>query len=103
LAVQAGTKYIVGHSDVMLGTVSANTTAWPRLHQTVGSMGLCVGPDDIYLALRGLRTMGIRLAHHWQAGLQMARWLANRPEVLRVLHPALESDPRHALSPPDFS
>src|SRR5499426_2532368 len=103
LAVQAGTKYIVGHSDVMLGTVSANAATWPRLHQTAGNMGLCVGPDDIYLALRGLRTMGVRLAHHWQAGLHVARWLAARPEVLRVLHPALESDPGHAIWKRDFT
>ena len=103
LAIQAGTKYIVGHSDVMLGTVSANTATWPRLHQTVGNMGLCVGPDDVYLALRGLRTMAVRLAHHFQAALQIARWLADRPEVLRVLHPALESDPGHAIWRRDFS
>jgi cysteine-S-conjugate beta-lyase len=103
LSIQAGTKYIVGHSDVMLGTVSATSETWPRLHQTVTSMGLCVGPDDVYLAMRGLRTMGVRLARHHEAGLQVARWLGRRPEVLRVLHPALDSDPGHAIWRRDFS
>ena len=75
LSIQAATKYIGGHSDVMLGTVSANTTTWERLNDTVHALGLCVGPDDIYLGLRGLRTMGVRLAQHYQAGLKVARWL----------------------------
>jgi cysteine-S-conjugate beta-lyase len=103
LAIQAGTKYIAGHSDVMVGTVSATAETWPQLHETAATMGLCVGPDDVYLALRGLRTMGVRLAHHHQAALHVARWLAGRPEVLRVLHPALESDPGHAVWRRDFS
>ena len=66
-----------------------------QLKDTVYSMGLCVGPDDMYLALRGLRTLGVRLARHYQSGLRIARWLEQRPEVLRVMHPALESDPGH--------
>jgi cystathionine beta-lyase len=103
VSIQAGTKYIVGHSDVMLGTASANAAAWPRLKETVGSMGLCVGPDDVYLALRGLRTMGVRLARHQDAALHVAGWLEQRPEVLRVLHPALPSDPGHAIWRRDFS
>jgi len=103
LSVQAGTKYIVGHSDVMLGTVSATAATWPQLKQTVGNMGLCVGPDDVYLAQRGLRTMGVRLARHHASGLHVARWLAARAEVQRVLHPALESDPGHAIWRRDFS
>ncbi|HEY0441999.1 MAG TPA: cystathionine beta-lyase [Xanthobacteraceae bacterium] len=102
LVIQAGTKYIVGHSDVMLGTISANAATWPKLKETVTQMGLCVGPDDIFLALRGLRTMGVRLARHQQSGLEMARWFKARPEVLRVLHPALESDPGHAIWKRDF-
>src|SRR5262245_66091715 len=61
LSIQAGTKYIGGHSDVMLGTVSANPATWERLRDTMHALGLCVGPDDIYLGLRGLRTMGVRL------------------------------------------
>src|SRR5215831_8185917 len=103
LSIQAGTKYIGGHSDVMLGTVSANAAAWDRLRGTVHALGLCVGPDDIYLGLRGLRTMGVRLAQHHQAGLKVARWLAERPEIARVLHPALESCPGHAIWRRDFS
>ena len=103
LSIQAGTKYIGGHSDVMLGTVSANRATWPRLREAVETMGLCVGPDDMYLGLRGLRTMGVRLAQHYAAGLQVARWLAGRPEVARVLHPALESHPGHAIWRRDYS
>jgi cystathionine beta-lyase len=103
LSIQAGTKYICGHSDVMLGTVSANAATWRELSETVGAMGLCVGPDDMYLALRGLRTMGVRLAQHYAAGLKVARWLEGRPEVVRVLHPALESDPGHAIWRRDYA
>ena len=103
LSIQAATKYVGGHSDLMLGTISANKTTWQRLSDTVHALGLCVGPDDIYLGLRGLRTMGVRLAHHHQAGLKVARWLQQRPEIARVLHPALESDPGHALWRRDFS
>jgi cystathionine beta-lyase len=103
LSIQAGTKYIGGHSDVMLGTVSANPATWERLRDTVHALGLCVGPDDIYLGLRGLRTMGVRLAQHHQAGLKVARWLAERPEIACVLHPALESCPGHAVWRRDFS
>ena len=103
LSIQAATKYIGGHSDVMLGTVSANANIWPRLSETVHLLGLCAGPDDIYLALRGLRTLGVRLAQHQQAGLKIARWLAQRPEIARVLHPALEGCPGHAIWQRDFS
>jgi len=103
LSIQAATKYIGGHSDVMLGTVSANGATWERLRDTVHALGLCVGPDDIYLGLRGLRTIGVRLAQHHQAGLKVARWLAERPEIARVLHPALESCPGHAVWRRDFS
>jgi cysteine-S-conjugate beta-lyase len=103
LSIQAATKYIGGHSDVMLGTVSANPATWERLSEMVHALGLCVGPDDIYLGLRGLRTMGVRLAQHHQAGLKVASWLAERPEIARVLHPALESCPGHAVWRRDFS
>jgi cysteine-S-conjugate beta-lyase len=103
LSIQAATKYIGGHSDVMLGAVSANQATWERLRDTVHALGLCVGPDDIYLGLRGLRTMGVRLAQHHQAGLKVAGWLAERPEIARVLHPALESCPGHAIWRRDFS
>jgi cysteine-S-conjugate beta-lyase len=103
MEIQAGTKYIGGHSDIMFGCVSANAASLPALKDTVYSMGLCVGPDDMYLALRGLRTLGVRLARHYQSGLRVARWLEKRPEVLRVLHPALESDPGYAIWTRDFT
>ncbi len=103
LSIQAGTKYIGGHSDVMLGTVSANAAAWPKLKETVNTMGLCVGPDDMYLGLRGLRTLGVRLARHQDSALAVARWLQGRPEVLRVLHPGLPEDPGHAIWQRDFT
>jgi cystathionine beta-lyase len=103
LSIQAGTKYIGGHSDIMFGTVSANAALWPKLRDTVWAMGLCAGPDDIYLALRGLRTMAVRLARHQESGLRIARWFAERPEVLRVLHPGLPSDPGHAIWKRDFT
>ena len=103
LSIQAGTKYIGGHSDVMFGCVSANAKTLPALKTVVTTMGLCVGPDDMFLALRGLRTMGVRLKQHNVSGLRIARWLESRPEVLRVLHPALESDPGYKIWRRDFS
>jgi cystathionine beta-lyase len=103
LAIQAGTKYIGGHSDLMFGCVSANAATLPALKDTVYSMGLCVGPDDMYLALRGLRTLGVRLDRHYRSGLRVARWLEQRPEVLRVMHPALASDPGHKIWKRDFT
>ncbi len=103
LSIQSGTKYIGGHSDLMLGTVSANQETWSKLKDMVFALGLCVGPDDMNLGLRGLRTMGVRLARHYESGLKVARWLEQRPEVLRVLHPALPSDPGHAIWKRDFT
>jgi cysteine-S-conjugate beta-lyase len=102
ISIQAGTKYIGGHSDLMLGTISANEATFPKLKETVNTLGLCVGPDDMYLALRGLRTLGVRLERHQKSGIEIARWLAKRPEVLKVMHPALESDPGHAIWKRDF-
>ena len=83
--------------------MSANAKTLPALKNLVYAMGLCVGPDDMYLALRGLRTLGVRLARHYESGLRVARWLAQRPEVLRVLHPALDSDPGYKIWQRDFS
>jgi cystathionine beta-lyase len=103
LSIQAGTKYIGGHSDIMFGCVAANAKTAPALKNLVGSMGLCVGPDDVYLALRGLRTMAVRLARHQDSALQVARWLEARPEVARVLHPALPGNPGHAIWRRDFT
>jgi len=102
LSIQAGTKYIGGHSDIMFGCVSANAKTHPALKTVVTTMGLCVGPDDMFLALRGLRTMGVRLKRHMESGLRVARWLERRPEVLRVLHPALESNPGYGIWQRDF-
>jgi cysteine-S-conjugate beta-lyase len=103
MVIQAGTKYIGGHSDVMLGTVSANAATLARLRNTVRYTGQCEGPDDVYLGLRGLRTLAVRLERHQQSGLAVARWLEQRPEVLRLLHPALPSHPGHAIWKRDFS
>jgi cystathionine beta-lyase len=103
LSIQSATKYIGGHSDLMLGAISANKSAWPAIRETSHLMGLCVGPDDINLALRGIRTLGVRLARHHQSGLAVARWLEQRSEVLRVLHPALPNDPGHAIWKRDFT
>ncbi len=103
LSIQSGTKYIGGHSDLMLGTVASAGATAKRLRETVFEMGLCVGPDDMFLGLRGLRTMGVRLAQHQASGLKIAHWLQSRPEILRVVHPALESHPGHRIWKRDFT
>ncbi|MBC7580052.1 MAG: cystathionine beta-lyase [Tardiphaga sp.] len=103
ISIQAATKYIGGHSDIMFGTISANAKAWPLVSEGIRLLGICAGPDDVFLALRGLRTMAVRLAHHQRSGLEMAHWLAARPEVLTVLHPAMESHPGHAIWKRDFT
>jgi cystathionine beta-lyase len=103
LSIQSGTKYIGGHSDLMLGTVSATKETAQRLKDTAYTMGLCVGPDDMNLGLRGLRTLAVRLRHHQQSGLTVARWFAQRPEVLKVLHPALPGAPGHDIWKRDFT
>lgn len=103
VSIQAATKYIVGHSDAMLGIVTCTKEVWPRLKQTSADMGQTAGPDDVYLALRGLRTLNVRLQQHWRSGLQVAEWLASQPQVATVLHPALPSHPDHALWKRDFT
>ncbi|WP_338832340.1 cystathionine beta-lyase [Bradyrhizobium sp. 27S5] len=103
ISMQAGTKYVGGHSDIMFGTIAANAKAWPLVQEAIRLLGVCAGPDDVYLALRGVRTLSVRLAQHHRSGLEMARWLAARPEVERVLHPALETDPGHAIWKRDFT
>jgi len=103
ISIQAATKYIGGHSDIMFGTISANAKTWPKLSETVYLLGLCAGPDDIFLALRGLRSLSVRLAHHQKSALEMARWFQSRPEVERVLYPALETDPGHEIWKRDFT
>jgi cystathionine beta-lyase len=103
LSIQAATKYIGGHADVMLGYVAANQRHAARLHQVHGDLGLFASGDDCFLGLRGLRTLAVRLARHQETGLALARWLQGRPEVARILHPGLPSDPGHALWKRDFS
>ncbi|NOT41081.1 MAG: cystathionine beta-lyase [Alphaproteobacteria bacterium] len=102
IAVIAATKYVVGHSDAMLGTVTANDKHLKRLRDTHGNLGLTVGPDDIYLGQRGLRTMAVRLKQHEANAKRLTEWLSARPEVARVLYPALPSDPGHAIWKRDF-
>ena len=103
ISIQAATKYIGGHSDIMFGTVSANAKAWPMIADAIRQLGVCAGPDDVFLALRGLRTLAVRLEHHQRSGLDIANWLAARPEVRRVLHPAMSHDPGHAIWKRDFT
>lgn len=103
VSVHAGTKYISGHSDVMLGVITVDTEEnFRRVKDTVSQFGDCPGPDDCYLALRGMRTMAVRLKAHETGALRVARWLQDRPEVKRVLYPALPEDPGHVLWKRDF-
>jgi len=102
LAVEAGTKYLSGHSDLLLGMVSATADYWPRLRETFDTFAICAGAEDVFLGLRGLRTMELRLCEAERQGLALADWLASRPEVSRVLHPALADDPGHAIWQRDF-
>ncbi len=104
VSIQAATKYPAGHSDILIGSITVNSEDdWQTLHAGSRGLGQYASPDDCWLTLRGLRTMGVRLAHQEQAGLEVARWLATRPEVARVLHPALPGAPGHALWKRDFS
>ncbi len=103
ISVQAATKYIVGHSDVMLGTATAREEYWPQLRENSYLMGQCTSPDDLYLALRGIRTLGVRLRQHQESALKIAHWLASREEVDVVLHPALPSCPGHEFFKRDFT
>jgi cystathionine beta-lyase len=102
LSIHAGTKYFGGHSDVMLGTVAATSATVADLRNFVRLNGLHLAPDDAYLSQRGLRTLGVRLDRHYESGLAVGRFLEQRPEVLRLLHPALPSHPGHALWKRDF-
>lgn len=103
VSIHAATKYICGHSDAMLGVAVCNEASWPAVKRAAMLSGASAGPDDVYLALRGLRTLPARLARQGATGLTLARWLAARPDVVRVLHPALPDDPGHALWRRDFS
>jgi len=103
ISVQAATKYIVGHSDVMMGTIACNEATYEQVRSSSSSYGMCCGPDDIYLALRGLRTIGVRMDRHFENGVKLAEWLQSRPEVTRVMHPALPQDPGHEIWKRDFT
>lgn len=103
VSIHAATKYIVGHADAMLGVAIANERAFVALHDAARGYGQTAGPDDVYLALRGFRSMGARLARHQETALALADWLKGRPEVKRVLHPGLPGDPSHALWKRDFT
>src|SRR3990172_3716148 len=89
VSVQAATKYIGGHADIMLGALTANEATWPVVRRAHEELGLCVGPEDVYLGLRGLRTLGVRLERHQRSGLELAGWLGGGPEAPPVLHPPL--------------
>lgn len=102
LVVQAATKYPGGHSDVLIGAVVANELWWPRLRDTSRDLGQTASPDDVFLAIRGIRTLDVRLRQHERSALQVAQWLQAQPGVKRVLHPALPDDPGHALWARDF-
>jgi cystathionine beta-lyase len=102
LSIQAGTKYLGGHADVNIGTVSANESHAQQLKETHGNMGLAASGDDCFLALRGLRTLAVRLKRHQETALKLTAWLAKQPEVARVIYPALPSDPGYALWKRDF-
>lgn len=102
ISIQAATKYIVGHSDVMLGTATANNKTWRTLQQNAYLLGQCTSPDDIYLATRGLRTLSVRLAQHEKNALQVANWLQQREEVDHIRHPAFQSCPGHEIFKRDF-
>jgi cystathionine beta-lyase len=97
VCIHAATKYIAGHSDVMIGTIGSTEEHWRAIRNTASEYGYTASPDDCYLTLRGLRTLAPRLRHQMAAALEVAGWLQQRPEVSRVLYPALPSDPGHAL------
>jgi cystathionine beta-lyase len=103
LSILACTKYVSGHADVMLGSVTATAAHWDKLSRTAQLFGQYVSPDDAFLAARGLRTMGVRLKRHEENALAVARWLQEQPRVGRLLHPAFESCPGHEYWKRDFT
>ena len=103
MTILAATKYVVGHSDVMMGSVTTTKRWWKRLRQTARQLGQVVSPDDAYLAARGLRTMGVRLKAQEKAALEIANWLKQQDEVAKVLHPALAECPGHEFWKRDFT
>ncbi|PYE27117.1 cystathionine beta-lyase [Rhizobium sp. PP-CC-3A-592] len=103
ISIHAATKYPSGHSDILMGTVSANAKHWEQLHEATITLGICGSPDDSYQILRGLRTMGVRLERHQESALNLARWLEQHEDVARVLHPGLPSFPGHDIWKRDFT
>jgi cysteine-S-conjugate beta-lyase len=104
VSIQAATKYPAGHSDILIGAVTVNSDAdWQMLHSTARTLGQYASPDDCWMTLRGLRTMGVRLAHQMDAAMEVAHWLSRRPEVTQVLHPGLPGAPGHAIWKRDFT
>ena len=103
LSIIAATKYLVGHADVLIGTITANEATADKLNDFHGKFGLTTSGDDAYLTQRGMRTLGVRLAQHQTTALKLAQWFQARPEVERVLYPALETDPGHAIWKRDFA
>lgn len=103
ISIHSATKYITGHADALLGITIANERAARLMAHTHEDLGLCAGSEEVFLALRGLRTLAVRLERHAASGLEIARWLTARPEVARVLHPAMPDDPGHAIWQRDFT
>lgn len=103
ISVQAGTKYLVGHSDAMIGTAVANARCWEQLRENAYLMGQMVDADTAYVTSRGLRTLAVRLRQHEESSIAVAHWLARQPQVERVNHPALAQSPGHAFWKRDFS
>lgn len=104
VSVQAGTKYLAGHSDVMIGTItSANESIAARIYDSLVQLGSAASPDDVYLAHRGMRTLGVRLRQSGDTGFRLARWLQTRPEIAAIMHPGFENHPSHDLWKRDFT
>ncbi len=103
ISIQAATKFIAGHSDAMLGVITTRNELYERIKTTTVALGVCAGVDECYLGLRGLRTLAARMPRHQETGLKLAHWLKARPEVERVLHPALPDCPGHELWARDFT
>lgn len=103
VSIHAATKYISGHSDLMLGIAVCTEQSFIPVKKTASGSGYCGGPDDVYMALRGLRTLGVRMPRHQETATLLARWLQQRPEVSRVMYPALPDDPGHAIWKRDFT
>ena len=103
ISIQAGTKYLIGHSDAMVGTAVSNERCWPQLRENAYLMGQMLDADTAYMTSRGLRTLGVRLRQHHESSLKVAEWLAQQPQVERVNHPALPGSKGHEFWKRDFT